>query len=548
MEGKIIEHGSITQDKIISGVIKAADAIKTTLGPAGKCVAIDDGMGTPTITRDGSTVAKSISFSDPAENMGAQLVKNAATLTEKKVGDSTSSTAILIKEFCTRGQKALGTGGNVNEIKSGMLKAGKWMENYIKQNSVPVSGDPEKIKRVATISANNDPEVGDLVVQAMKKVTENGLITADLASGLDTVVDVTTGMKLGRGWSSPQYVTNQDDATCTMENPYILVAGEKISSVNQVIGLFQAVIQNGGGRPLLIVCDDIDDTVNTTIIINVLRGALSCCVVKGIDFGDARKNAMNDIAVSTGATYVCQENGIALVDVTLENLGTAKKVVVGKDSTIIYEGGGDPDEIKNLSGILSKRLQDPSISDYDKTKFEKRLANLTGGIAIIKAGGASEAEKLNRKATIEDSILASRSAIDEGCVPGGGYIYYRGAYEMERDKSFWKGLQGDETEGAKIVSNSLSVIMKTVVQNAGESFDVISEHIKNKFSKNIIYNAKTKKYEEAFQGDVIESAKGLRVALENSISTASMILLIDCTIIDEPETPEETKKKLGPLA
>lgn len=550
MDGKIIERGSKTQAKIIEGVKKASEAIATTLGPSGKAVAIDDGFGAPpTITRDGAQVAKSIVFSDKLENMGAQLVKKAATLTESVVGDGTSTTSILIKELSMKGQKALETGGNVNEIKSGMLKAGKWMEDYIKKNAIKIDGDKEKIRKVATISANNDPEVGDLVVQAMEKVTENGLITADLASGLDTVIDITTGMKLDRGWSSPQYITNQENGTCTMENPYILVVGEKISSVNQMINIFQAVIQNGGGRPLLIVCDDIDDTVNTTIIINVLRGALSCCVVKGIDFGDARKNAMNDIAVATGATYICPENGIALVDTTLESMGTAKKVVVSKDSTIIYQGGGDPDEIKNLSEVLSKRLQDPGISDYDKSKFSKRLANLTGGIAIIKAGGASEAEKLNRKATIEDSILASKSAIEEGCCPGGGYIFFKGSYEINKDRSFWKSLTGDEIEGAKIVVSSLPVILKTVVTNAGESFDVISEHLRSKFKKGVIYDAKAKKYETPEECNVYDSAKALRVSLENSISTASMILIIDCTIIEEPvESDEEMKKKLGPLA
>ena len=538
MSGKVINHGADTQGKIIEGVVRTANAIKTTLGPAGKCVAIDSGFGSPEVTRDGATVAKSISFSDPVLNMGAQLVKKAASHTEEQAGDSTSTTAILLKEFCERGRRHLNAGCNVNELKSGMLKAMNWTKEYIKSKSITVDGDFDKIKRVATISANNDPVVGSLVVECMEKVGINGIITADVASGLDTQIDVTTGMKFDRGWSSPQYVTSPEDGKCVMDNPYIIVVGEKLSSVNQILGVIEGLMRSG--RPFLIVCDDVDDVVNTTLIMNTLQGAIRCCVVKGIDFGDNRKNTMADIAVATGARFLTPENGTSIMTATLEDFGSAHRVVISRDSTIIYEGAGNPDEINERAEIIKARLNDPTTSEYDRTKFELRLANLVGGIGIIKAGGASETEKLNLKATITDSILASKSAIEEGCVPGGGYIYYKASLDVEKDRAFWKSLSGDEKEGAEIVFSSLPCILRTVAENSGKSGEVVLEELKKPTKTPWGYNAKTKKYCYLLEDGILDSAKAIRVALENSISAASMILLTDCTIIEE-EIPSDKK-------
>ena len=535
--GKVIKFGESAQEKIIEGVELAANAIARTLGPAGRGVSLGLDFGAPEITRDGASVAKFITFSDPMLNQGAQLVKKAASLTEDSAGDGTSSCSILTKELCKKGQRAIKTGANVNEIKSGMLKAQKWMTQYIAQNATKVDGDLELIRKVATISANNDPEVGNLVVECMNKVGINGVLTADMASGLETVIDVTTGMKLDRGWSSPQYVTVPEEGTCVMDDPYVLVVGEKISSVSQMLPLIQLIMPTG--RPFLIICDEMDEVVNTTLVLNVLQGAVRCCVVKGIDFGDSRKNIMNDIAVATGATYICPETGIDITQATLESLGAAHKVVISKDHTIIYQGAGSPKQINDIAEVLKKRLADPGISSYDKSKFEKRLANLVGGIGVIKAGGATEAEKQNRKATIQDAILASKSAIDEGCAPGGGYIYYKGSLEAKNDKEFWKTLEGDEKEGAEIVFSSLPIIMKTIAENSGVSGDVVLADIKKGKKKNYGYNAKTKTYCDLAEAGVLDSAKVLRVALENSVSTASMILLIDCVIIDEEEKKAE---------
>ena len=535
-KGKLVEMGNKTQSNVIKGVVKAADAVKVTLGPAGKCVAISSDYGSPEITRDGATVAKSIQFKDSELNIGAQLVKKAASLTEESSGDGTSTCSILIKELCLKGQKALNAGSNVNELKSGMLKAGEWVKDFIKKNSTEIGDDLEKIRRVATISANNDPEVGDLVVQCMSKVGIDGVITADMASGLDTIIDVTTGMKLNRGWTSPQYVTSPEDGKCEMNNPYIITVGEKLSSVSQILPLIEQIMKTG--RPFLIVCDDIDEVVNMALIVNTLQGAIRCCVVKGIDFGDSRENIMQDIAIATGGTYICEKNNVTLSEATLEHLGGASKVVVSKDNTIIYEGMGNSDQIKGRVSILKARLDDPNVSNYEKTKFSERVANLSGGIGIIKAGGATEAEKINRKATIEDAILASKSALSEGCVPGGGYIYLKASQAVKKDSAFWKGLSEDEIAGANIVFSSLPVITKTVAENSGVAGDVVLNTVLKSTKPSYGYDAKTKKYCDLAAAGILDSSKVIRVALENSISTASMILLIDCTIVDEEEEKE----------
>ena len=530
-EGKLIYTGNA---RVIEGVVKTANAIKTTLGPAGKAVAISSDIG-PEVSRDGATVAKSISFKDDAMNLGAQLVKQAASLSESLSGDGTSTSSILIKELVVKGQKAVETGSNVNEIKAGMLKAGRWMGEYIKAHSTPIAGDLEKIRKVATISANNDPEIGDLIVDGLKEVGVNGILTAELSSGLDTTIKVTTGMKLSRGWASPNYAT-EDDGKCIMENPYVIVIGEKISSVNQLIPVLETISKTA--EPFLLVCDDIDESVNTMLVFNVMRGAVRCCVVKGIDYGDARKNVMADIAIATGAKYYCQETGLSVGDQGinhLENFGRAKKVVVSRDDTVIFEGQGEPDVINNRIEVLKKRLEDKDISNYDKSKFESRLANLAGGIGIISVGGASEVEAKNKKQTVEDAILASKSAVAEGCAPGGGYIYLKGSVEARKDVAFWKSLSGAETEGAEIVFSSLPVILRTVVENAGVAADVVLEAVMKSKKENWGFDAKNKKYVNLEEAGILDSTKVLRVALENAISTASTILLIDNVIVPEPD-------------
>lgn len=529
-----VKSGLEIQNEIIEGVRTVANAVGITLGPAGKCVAIQGGFegAIPEVTRDGATVAKSIRLKNEIQNIGAQLVRKAAESTEEQVGDSTSSTCVLIRELCEKGRKAAQTGSNINEVKSGMMKASKWITDYIAKNAIPIEGDLEKIRKVATISANNDPVIGNLVVECMEKVGTDGVITADLSYSIDTTVDITTGMKLDRGWTSPHYVTSPNDGKCILDDPLIVVAGEKLANINQLAPLINKIME-AGSRPFLIICDDADEMVNATLAINNMRGAIRCCVVKGLDFGDSRKNLMQDIATMVGATYLCPENGIDVSNATIDNLGGAKKVVVSRDSCIIYEGKGSEDEINARADILRARLNDPSIASYDKTKFEKRLAGLTGGIGIIRAGGASEVEKINKKATIEDSILASKSAISEGCAPGCGYIYLMASLDVKKDKKFWKDLEGDEVEGAKIVFSSLPEVMRLIAENSGVSGDLVLNEVSKSKKKFWGYNAKTKKYGHLLDEGILDSAKALRVAIENSISAASMILLVDCSLTRE---------------
>ena len=543
MNNKKIEFSNA---KMIEGIIKSVDAISKTLGPKGSCVAIQNSWGNPEITRDGVTVSKSISFKDPAMNMGAQLVKSAATKTEEQAGDSTSSTSILIKEMVTKGQRYLKDGYNLNEIKDGMEKMAVWVKDFIKTNSIQVDGDLEKIRKVATISANNDPEVGNLIVECMKKVGVNGVITADVSSGLDTSVDIVSGFKINRGWASPHFITSPEDGKCVMENPVVAVIGEKISSVPQILPAIEASIKTLGGRPLLIICDDMDENVMTTLVMNVLQGALRCCVVKGIDFGDNRGNIHEDIAVATGATYICPEYGLSASDMKVENLGSAEKVIISKDSCIIYEGQGDKDEIKARLDILTHRLADPGITDYEKNKIESRVSCLSGGIGIIKAGGASDVEKQNRKATIEDAILASKSAISEGVVAGGGSIYLKANLCGRRDflEKEKKNMTKDEIAGAEIVLDSLKSIIWTIGENSGINGDVLIEKLSKTLSKGNTdkvfgYNAKIGRFGDLLEMGILDSAKALRVSLENSVSAASMCLLTCCTITDEEDNTEE---------
>lgn len=537
MENKIIAKGTDTQTEVINGVRKAVGAIKTTLGPSGKCVAIHTSYGVD-ITRDGATVSKSISLKSQTEDIGAQLIRKAAENTERQAGDGTSSVSVLTEEMCIRGQKALKVGANVNEIKSGMIKAEKFVKDYIASQAIPVGNDLEKVRQIATISANNDPEVGNLIADCLGKLGMGATITADMSSGLETTIDVVAGMKVERGWSSPAFITDPKSGECTLEDAYVAVFGERISSVSQLVPVLESMQKSGVMKPILFIVDEMDENVLQMLAFNVVSGALRCCVIKGIDFGDGRKNQMQDIATFTGADFFCQENGTEVSQATVANLGKAEKIVINRDHTIITGGFGSPDEIEARAEIIKAKLQDPAITDYDKTKYEKRLSNLTGGIGVIKAGGATEAEKTNRKATIEDAILASRSAIAEGCVPGSGYVFLNASIAGKKDTKFFNSLVGDEKEGAMIVFDSLPVIMKTIAMNCGMSPDVVVDTVskkKNKPGEAWGLNAKTKKFSNLVEDGILDSAKVLRVSLENSISTASMILLIDCTIIDEPQ-------------
>lgn len=529
---KEINYGE-GQSLMIAGINKTVDAVKVTLGPKGKCVAIQNGWGVPDITRDGATVAKAIDLVDPIENMGAQLVKKAASNTEEQAGDASSTTCVLIQEMVKRGWKQLLDDSiNVNEMKSGMLKAAHWVTEYIKDHATQVEGDLEKIRQVATISANNDTEIGDLIVTCLEKVGLDGVLTADMSSGLENVIDVVEGMKIDRGWSSPHFVNKHDEGKAILENPYILVVSERLNVINNLVGILETVINEG--RSLLIVCDDIDEVVQATLVMNVLNRVLSCCVVKGVDFGDNRKNVMEDIAVFVGAQHITSEYGLSMSQADMSMLGSAQKVTVGKDSMIIYSGHGDQDDIDARADVLKKKSEAPDCTPYDKTKLTKRIASLCGGVGVIKAGGAGESEKRNRKATIEDAILAAKSAIAEGVVPGGGYTLLHAS--VEGTEKYLTTLTGSEKIGAECVLESLKAIVMTIAENSGLSGDVLVNNLLQPTDiPNYGYNAKTGEFGDLEKMGVQDSAKVVRVAVENAVSAAAMCLLTSCTITDAPE-------------
>ena len=537
---KEINYGE-GQSMMIAGINKTVNAVKVTLGPKGKCVAIQNGFGVPDITRDGATVAKAIDLKDPLENMGAQLVKKAASNTEEQAGDGTSSTSVLIQEIVKKGWKAqLDDTINVNEMKAGMLKASSWVTDYIREHAVQVDGDLEKIRRVATISANNDPEIGDLIVSCLETVGLNGVLTAEMSSGLENVIDVVEGMKIDRGWSSPHFINKHDEGKAVLDNPYILVVSEKLTSIPSLVDILENVIKEG--RPLMIICDDIDEVVQATLVMNVLQRVLNCCVIKGVDFGDNRKNIMEDIAVFVGAQHITSEYGLTMAQAEMSMLGTAQKVVISKDSTIIYNGAGDEEAIAERVDVLKKKESAEGVTTYEKTKLSKRIASLSGGIGVIKAGGAGESEKRNRKATIEDAILAAKSAIAEGVVPGGGYTLLHAA--LEGTEKFLPTLVGSEKIGSSCVLESLKIIVQTIAENSGINGDVmVKTLVENQLLKNYGYNAKTGEYGNLVEMGVLDSAKVLRVALENAVSAASMCLLTSCTITELPEETCTCNKK-----
>lgn len=523
---KIIKEGN---EGLVKGVNICSNLVSKTLGPKGKAIAIQSPYGGPDISRDGITVLKAVELKDPIENMGAQMVKEASKKTEDLAGDNTSSCAVLIKEIVNQGKRYENQISNINEVRHGMETAVKLIDSYIQSVAIPVNGDIEKVRRVATISANNDPFVGDLICQAFGEVGFDGVVTADKATGLETTVEITKGFKVPKGWASPNFITNQGDGTCVLNNPLIMVCSENITTVPQVLNILEHSVR--AAQPLLLICDSISDSVLVAILANVLNGALRCCVVAGPEFGDSRKNIMQDLATSTGATFICQEYGLKASEATPEMLGTANKVVVSKDSCIVFEGAGDEEEIAARLDILKQRLADPELSDYDKTKLQVRIAGLGGGVGVIKVGGASVAAQDNLKATIEDAILASKSTIEEGAAIGGGYTLLQASkidYSAEN-------LSTDEKLGVEIVFKSLPVIMKTIAENSGLSGDVVIDKVEREGVENYGYNAKTGEFGDLLEMGVLDSAKALRVSIENAVGAASMILLTDSVVYDEPE-------------
>jgi len=524
---KEIKFNMDARELLKSGVDQLADTVKVTLGPKGRNVIIEKKFGAPHITKDGVSVAKEIELENPFENMGAQLVKEVASKTGDDAGDGTTTATVLAQSIIREGLKNVTAGANPMDLKRGIDKAVSAVVANIKAQSKEVGDNFDKIEQVARISANNDPEIGSLIAEAMKKVSKEGVITIEEAKGTDTHIDVVEGMQFDRGYLSAYFVTNTEKMEAELENPFVLIHDKKISSLKEMLPILEAAVQTG--RPLLIIAEDIDGEALTTLVVNRLRASLKICAVKAPGFGDRRKEMLQDIAILTGGTVISEEQGLQLETATLDMLGTAEKITVTKDDTTIVNGKGGKDAIADRVAQIKAQIA-KTTSDYDREKLQERLAKLSGGVAVLYVGAPSEVEMKEKKDRVDDALSATRAAIEEGTVPGGGVAYIRALSALE-------GLVGaneDETLGVRIVRRAIEEPLRQIVQNAGKEGAVIVQKVidgKDDYG----YNAQTDSYEHFYKTGVIDPAKVTRVALENAASIASMFLSTECVITDKKE-------------
>ena len=524
---KEIKFNIDAREELKKGVDALADAVKVTLGPKGRNVIIEKKFGAPHITKDGVTVAKEVELEDKFQNMGAQLVKEVASKTGDDAGDGTTTATVLAQAIINVGLKNVTAGANPMDLKRGIDKAVAKIVENIKSQAQEVGDDFNKIESVARISANNDEEIGKLIAEAMRKVKKGGVITAEEAKGTDTTVEVVEGMQFDRGYISPYFVTNTEDMECEMERPYILIFDKKISSLKDMLPILEATAQSG--RPLLIIAEDVDSEALATLVVNRLRGSLKVCAVKAPGFGDRRKEMLEDIAVLTGGIVISEEKGLQLEKATIDMLGTAEKVTVDKDNTTIVNGAGDKDAIAARVAQIKTQIE-KTTSDYDKEKLQERLAKLAGGVAVLYIGAPSEVEMKEKKDRVEDALSATRAAIAEGIVPGGGVAYIRAISAIEN----LKGDNDDEQTGIDIVKRAVEEPLRQIVANAGLEGAVIVQNVKDG-KGDYGYNARTNTYENFFEAGVIDPAKVSRVALENAASISGMFLTTECVIAEKKE-------------
>ncbi|MCE5173860.1 MAG: chaperonin GroEL [Bacteroidales bacterium] len=524
---KEIKFNMEARDLLKSGVDQLADAVKVTLGPKGRNVILEKKFGAPQITKDGVTVAKEIELENPYENIGAQLVKEVASKTGEDAGDGTTTATVLAQCIVREGLKNVTAGANPMDLKRGIDKAVAAVVAHIKTQAKEVGANFEKIKQVARISANNDSEIGELIAEAMQKVTKEGVITIEEAKGTDTHIDVVEGMQFDRGYLSAYFVTDTEKMEVGMENPYVLIHDKKISSLKDLLPILEAAVQTG--RPLLIIAEDIDGEALTTLVVNRLRANLKICAVKAPGFGDRRKEMLQDIATLTGGVVISEEQGLQLETTTLEMLGTAEKVTVTKDNTTIVNGKGKKEAIVERVAQIKAQIANTT-SDYDREKLQERLAKLAGGVAVLYIGAPSEVEMKEKKDRVDDALSATRAAIEEGTVPGGGVAYIRALKAIEN----LKGDNEEETLGIKIVRRAIEEPLRQIVFNAGKEGAVVVQRVaegKDDFG----YNAQTDTYENFYATGVIDPAKVTRVALENAASIAGMFLTTECVIAEKKE-------------
>ena len=515
------------REELKKGVDALADAVKVTLGPKGRNVIIEKKFGAPHITKDGVSVAKEIELEDPFQNMGAQLVKEVASKTGDDAGDGTTTATVLAQAIINVGLKNVAAGANPMDIKRGIDKAVAVVVNNIREMSEEVGDDFKKIEDVARVSANNDENIGRLIAEAMKKVKKEGVITVDEAKGTETTVDIVEGMQFDRGYISPYFVTNTEKMECEMDSPYILLYDKKISNLKDLLPTLEASAQSG--RPLLIIAEDVDQEALATLVVNRLRGSLKICAVKAPGFGDRRKEMLEDIAVLTGGVVISEEKGMKLESATIDLLGRAEKIEVNKENTTIINGAGAKDAIAARVAQIKAQIE-KTTSDYDREKLQERLAKLAGGVAVLHIGAPSEVEMKEKKDRVDDALSATRAAIAEGIVPGGGVAYIRCVAQLEG----LKGDNDDETTGIMIVKRAIEEPLRQIVANAGVEGAVVVQKVKEG-TGDFGYNARTDKYENLMAAGVIDPAKVTRVALENAASIAGMFLTTECVIAEKKE-------------
>ena len=525
------------REQLKQGVDALANAVKVTLGPKGRNVIIEKKYGAPQITKDGVTVAKEIELEDSVNNLGAQLVKEVATKTGDAAGDGTTTATVLAQAIINVGLKNVTSGANPMDLKRGIDKAVAEVVKAIRKQSQIVGNDYDKIEQVATISANNDSEIGALIAEAMKKVSKDGVITIEEAKGTATTIEVVEGMQFDRGYISPYFVTNTEKMECEMENPYILIHDKKISSLKELLPILEPAVQSG--RPLLIIAEDVDSEALTTLVVNRLRSNLKISAVKAPGFGDRRKEMLEDIAILTGGMVISEDRGLKLESATLEMLGTAEKVTIDKDNTIIVNGAGKKQSIADRINQIKAQIA-ATTSDYDREKLQERLAKLSGGVAVLYVGAGSEVEMKEKKDRVDDALSATRAAIEEGIVPGGGVSYIRAIEAVAK----LKGDNDDEKTGIEIIRRAIEEPLRQIVTNAGKEGAVVVQKV-SEGTGDFGYNARMDRYENLLAAGVVDPAKVTRVALENAASIAGMFLTTECVIVDKKEENPTPQMPMG---
>ncbi|MFC4634833.1 chaperonin GroEL [Dokdonia ponticola] len=524
---KDIKFDIEARDGIKRGVDALANAVKVTLGPKGRNVIISKSFGAPQVTKDGVTVAKEIELEDPLENMGAQMVKEVASKTNDLAGDGTTTATVLAQAIVKEGLKNVAAGANPMDLKRGIDKAVLAITEHLEKQTTKVGNSSEKIQQVAAISANNDSVIGELIAEAFGKVGKEGVITVEEAKGTETYVDVVEGMQFDRGFLSPYFVTNSEKMHAELDNPYILLFDKKISSMKDLLPVLEPVAQTG--KPLLIIAEDVDGEALATLVVNKLRGALKIAAVKAPGFGDRRKAMLEDIAILTGGTVISEERGFTLENATIDMLGTAETVTIDKDNTTVVNGAGDKKMIKARVGEIKSQIE-TTTSDYDKEKLQERLAKLAGGVAVLYVGAASEVEMKEKKDRVDDALHATRAAVEEGIVAGGGVALVRAKAALDKIKT----INADEATGVQIVNRAIEAPLRTIVSNAGgEGSVVIAKVMEGK--KDFGYNAKNGEYTDMIKAGIIDPKKVTRVALENAASVSGMILTTECALTDIKE-------------